>query len=50
MKRGDGAAEQKIKVLNEMHSQKTKALLMSITKLKKEIAKIQYGQKDNVRH
>ena len=23
---------------------------MSITKLKKEIAKIQYGQKDNVRH
>ena len=49
-KKGDGAAESKIKVLNEMHSQKTKALLASITKLKKEIAKIQYGQKDNVRH
>ena len=40
MKKGEGGAEQKIKVLNEMHSQKTKALLASITKLKKEIAKI----------
>ena len=37
MKRGDSAAEKKIKALSEMHSQKIKTLLKSIQNLKKEV-------------
>ena len=37
LKKGEGGAELKIKALNEMHSQKTRALLKSINLLKKEI-------------
>lgn len=43
-------SEAKVKALNEVHSQKTKALLKSINMLKKEIQKIKFEQKDNVRH
>lgn len=48
-KKGEGGAETKIKALNEMHSQKVKALLKSIQILKKEVQKEQYFKKDNVR-
>ena len=48
--KGESGAETKIKALNEMHSQKTKALLKSINLLKKEVQKTKYEQKDNVRH
>ena len=37
VKRGESGAEAKIKALNDMQSQKTKALLKSINLLKKEI-------------
>ena len=50
LKKGESGAENKIKALNEMHSQKTKALLKSINLLKKEIQKTKHEQKDNVRH
>lgn len=50
LKKGETGAENKIKALNEIHSQKTKALLKSINLLKKEIQKVKYEQKDNVRH
>ena len=50
VKRGESGAEAKIKALNEMQSQKTKALLKSINLLKKEIQKTKYEQQDNVRH
>lgn len=36
-KKGDTAAETKIKALNEMHASKVKTLLKSIQNLKKEI-------------
>ena len=36
--------------MNEIQASKTKALLKSINLLKKEIQKIKYEQKDNVRH
>lgn len=39
-----------MKTVNEVHSQKTKALLKSINNLKKEIQKTKFEQKDNVRH
>ena len=42
--------EGKLKTVNEVHSQKTKALLKSINNLKKEIQKTKFEQKDNVRH
>jgi hypothetical protein len=48
--KGESGAESKIKAINEMHSEKTKALLKSINLLKKEIQKIKYNSKDNVRH
>lgn len=48
-KKGDGAAEQKIKALNEMHAQKVKTLLKSIQILKKEVQKEKFDKKDNVR-
>ena len=48
--KGESGAEAKIKALNEIHSQKTKALLKSINLLKKEIQKTKYEQKDNIRH
>jgi len=35
-------SEAKVKALNEVHSQKTKALLKSINMLKKEIQKIKF--------
>ena len=50
LKKVEADSENKLKALNEIHSQKTKALLKSINLLKKEIAKTQYEQKDNVRH
>ena len=50
MKNHESENENKIKAINEIHSQKTKALLKSIDTLKKEIQKIKYEQKDNVRH
>jgi hypothetical protein len=37
LKQGESGAEGKIRALNEIHSQKTKALLKSINILKKEI-------------
>jgi len=40
--KGETGAEAKIKAINEMHSQKTKALLKSINLLKKEIQKTKY--------
>ena len=49
LKKGESGAEQKIKVLNELHSQKTKALLKSINLLKKEIQKEKYNQKPDVK-
>lgn len=36
-KRGEASQEEKMKALNEIHAQKTKALLKSINLLKKEI-------------
>jgi len=36
--------------MNELHSQKTKALLKSINNLKREIAKLNEENKSNVRH
>ena len=42
-------AESKLKATNEMHSQKVKALLKSINLLKKEVQKVKYESKDNVR-
>jgi hypothetical protein len=48
-KKGDSQAEQKIKALNEMHSQKIKTLLKSIQNLKKEVQKEKFEKKDNVR-
>ena len=48
-KKGDSAAEQKIKALNEIHSQKIKTLLKSIQNLKKEVQKEKFEKKDNVR-
>jgi hypothetical protein len=50
LKNHESENENKIKAINEIHSQKTKALLKSIDTLKKEIQKIKYEQKDNVRH
>ena len=50
LKSTESGAEGKIRALNEIHSQKTKALLKSINMLKKEIQKTKYEQKDNVRH
>ena len=50
LKQGETGAEGKIRALNEIHSQKTKALLKSINLLKKEIQKTKCEQKDNVRH
>jgi phage host-nuclease inhibitor protein Gam len=41
-RKGETGAEAKIKAINEMHSQKTKALLKSINLLKKEIQKTKY--------
>lgn len=49
-KRGEASQEEKMKAVNEMHAQKTKALLKSINLLKKEIQKAKHEQKDNVRH
>ena len=49
MKRGDSAAENKIKALSEMHSQKIKTLLKSIQNLKEEVQKEKFEKKDNVR-
>lgn len=48
--KSESGAEAKIKALNDIHAQKTKALLKSINLLKKEIQKVKYEQKDNVRH
>ena len=39
----------KMKAVNELHSQKTKALLKSINNLKREIAKLHEENKSNVR-
>jgi hypothetical protein len=39
-----------LKTINEVNSQKTKALLKSINCLKKEIQKMKYESKDNIRH
>ena len=49
-KKGEHGAESKIKALNEMHSQKTRALLKSINLLKKENQKIQAMSKNDARH
>ena len=49
MKKGESGAEQKIKALNEMHSQKIKTLLKSIQILKKDVQKEKFEKKDNVR-
>ena len=49
-KQGEASQEERIKAINEMHAQKTKALLKSINLLKKEIQKTKHEQKDNVRH
>ena len=49
-KKGESGAEAKIKALNDMNSEKTKALIRSINLLKKEIQKIKFESKDNVRH
>ena len=40
----------KMKSVNELHSQKTKALLKSINNLKRELAKLHEENKSNVRH
>jgi hypothetical protein len=48
-KKGESGAEAKIKALNEMNSEKTKALLKSINLLKKQIQKAKYENQDNVR-
>ena len=42
-------SEKKIKALNEIHSQKIKALLRSIQNLKKDVQKEKHAKKDNVR-
>lgn len=39
LKKGETGIEQKIKALNDMNSQKVKALLRSIQNLKKDLAK-----------
>ena len=49
MKKGDTAAESKIKALTEMHSQKIRTLLKSIQSLKKEVQREKFEKKDNVR-
>lgn len=41
-RKGESGAEAKIKAINDMNSDKTKALLKSINLLKKEIQKIKY--------
>jgi hypothetical protein len=48
-KKGDSAAETKIKALNEVNAQKVKTLLKSIQNLKKEVQKERFEKKDNVR-
>lgn len=48
-KKGDSAAETKVKALNEMHAGKVKTLLKSIQMLKKELQKERFEKKDNVR-
>jgi hypothetical protein len=40
--KSESGAEAKIRALNEIHAQKTKALLRSINLLKKEIQKTKY--------
>lgn len=40
----------KVKSINELYSQKTKALLKSINNYKREIAKLHEENKSNVRH
>lgn len=49
-RQGEASQEERIKAINEIHAQKTKALLKSINLLKKEIQKTKHEQKDNVRH
>ena len=49
MTHNEGEREKKMKALNEIHSQKIKALLRSIQTLKKEVQKEKHSQKDNVR-
>ena len=49
MKKGESGADNKIKALNEIHSQKTRALLKSINLLKKENQKIAHSNKDDAR-
>lgn len=46
----ESGAEAKIKALNELHAQKTKALLRSINLLKKEIQKTKFEQKHTAIH
>lgn len=42
IKRTEASQEEKMKAVNEMHAQKTKALLKSINLLKKEIQKTKH--------
>ena len=48
-KKGDSAAESKIKALGEINASKIKILLKSIQNLKKEVMKEKFEKKDNVR-
>ena len=49
LKKGDTAAEAKIKALSEMHASKIKTLLRSIQNLKIEVQREKFEKKDNVR-